>query len=288
MCTELEDRSRLKEKKRVIIKIGSSSLTYPDSGQLNLRKLEKLVRIITDLRSQNKDVILVSSGAIAVGVKTCGLKEKPQSISEKQAMAAIGQARLMMTYERLFSEYNQLTAQILMTKDTVVNHLSRFNASNTFRELLKLGVVPIVNENDTVSTIEIEFGDNDRLSAIVASIVEADLLILLTDQDGLYTDDPNKNENAKLIRSIPEITEDIQKMGKSTTGSKVGTGGMHAKIEAARIATYSGIDMVIANGNDVSVIDQILSGEDVGTLFYANKNEHFDLYEYLVSEYDNY
>ena len=285
--TELQERATLKEKKRIIIKIGSSSLTYPDSGQLNLRKIEKLVRIITDLRSQNKDVILVSSGAIAVGVKTCGLSKKPQSISEKQAMAAIGQARLMMTYERLFAEYNQLSAQILMTKDTVVNHLSRFNASNTFRELLKLGAVPIVNENDTVSTIEIEFGDNDRLSAIVSSIVEADLLILLSDIDGLYTDDPNRNENAQLIPYISEITEEIQSMGKSSTGSNVGTGGMHAKIEAARIATFSGVDMVIANGNDVGVIDSILNGENVGTLFCANRNDHFDLYEYLVSEYDN-
>lgn len=242
-------RLTLKDKKRIIIKIGSSSLTHPETGDLNLMKIEKLVRIISDLKAQGKDVILVSSGAIAAGRQALGHRGKPDTLAEKQAYAAVGQARLMMVYQKLFSEYNQTAAQVLLTKNTMVNDASRFNAQNTFEELLKLHAIPIVNENDTVSTSEIplvdNFGDNDRLSAIVAALIGADLLILLSDIDGLYSDDPKTNPDARLIPLVPEITEELLAMGKPTSGSDVGTGGMAAKLAAARIATDSGCDMVI-------------------------------------------
>lgn len=274
-------RERLQHKKRIVVKIGSSSLTHEITGNLNLRKLEKLVRCLCDLRNQGMEVVLVSSGAIAVGRKTLGLMEKPQKISVKQACAAIGQANLMMIYQKLFAEYNQLSAQILITKNTMLNELSRYNARNTFEELLKMGVIPIVNENDTVATHEIEFGDNDRLSAIVAGLIKADLLILLSDIDGLFTDDPNKNPEASFIELVPEITQELAGMGKETNGT-VGTGGMAAKIEAARIATDSGADMVIANAEDTNIIYDILKGENKGTLFLAHKNKDFDLIDYLT------
>lgn len=275
------ERERLRNKKRVVIKIGSSSLTHEITGNLNMQKLEKLVRTLCDLRNQGMDVVLVSSGAIAVGRKSLGLMERPKKISLKQACAAVGQANLMMIYQKLFSEYGQLSAQVLITKTTMVNELSRYNARNTFGELLDLGVIPIVNENDTVSTYEIEFGDNDRLSAIVAGLIRADLLILLSDIDGLFTDDPNRNPKATFIDVVPEITSELLGMGKDSAGA-VGTGGMSAKIAAARIATDSGADMVIANAKDTGVIYQILRGEPVGTLFLAHKNRDFDLLDYLA------
>ena len=282
------ERDSLKNKQRIVIKIGSSSLTHMESGELNLLKIEKLVRVISDLRGVGKDVVLVSSGAIAAGRQALH-HPKPVSLAQKQAFAAVGQARLMMVYQKLFAEYNQNAAQILMTKDTMLNDSSRYNAQNTFDELLKLGVVPIVNENDTVSTSEIpyvdNFGDNDRLSAIVAALIGADLLILLSDIDGLYTDDPRANKDARLIHVVPEITPEFLSMGKETSGSDVGTGGMAAKLAAARIATDSGSDMVIANGEDVEVIYQIMAGDDKGTLFMAHRNIDFDLMHYINNEY---
>ena len=195
-----DEREMLKEKKRVVIKIGSSSLTHKKTGDLNLLKIEKLIRIISDLRGEGRDVVLVSSGAIAAGRQALGGQKRPRTISEKQAYAAVGQARLMMVYQKLFSEYNHVAAQVLLTKDTMTNETSRYNAQNTFDELLNLGAIPIVNENDTVSTHEIQFGDNDRLSAIVAALIGADLLILLSDIDGLYTDDPHKNPDAHFYQ----------------------------------------------------------------------------------------
>lgn len=279
------DRMNLKEKKRIVIKIGSSSLTHTQTGDLNLLKIERLIRIISDLKGQGKEVVLVSSGAIAAGRQALGGQKRPTTISEKQAYAAVGQARLMMVYQKLFSEYNQVAAQVLMTKDTMINETSRYNAQNTFDELLLLGAVPIVNENDTVSTHEIQFGDNDRLSAIVAALIGADLLILLSDIDGLYTDDPHKNPDAKFIKVVPEITEEYLGMGKDTSGSDVGTGGMSAKLAAARIATDSGSDMIIANGDDVEIIHEIMSGADKGTLFMAHDNHDFDLMDYINYRY---
>ena len=247
-------REKLKDKQRIVIKIGSSSLTHPDTGYLDLIKLEVLVREISDLRNQGKDVILVSSGAIMVGSKTMGYDRKPSKMAQKQACAAIGQAKLMMIYQKLFAEYNQVASQILMTKHTILNNLNRLNAKNTFEELLRMGAIPIVNENDTISTYEIEFGDNDTLSAVVSAMVGADLLILLSDIDGLFTDDPHKNP---------------------------GTGGMATKLTAAEIASAAGTDMIIANGADFHVIHKIMQGRAYGTLFLSHKKNDFYVLDFL-------
>ena len=278
-------REAVKDKKRIVIKIGSSSLMHNETGRLNLGKIEKLVRTIVDIKNSGKDVVLVSSGAIAVGRMAIGLNEKPDELPVKQACAAIGQAKLMMVYQKIFAEYSTTAAQVLMTKATVMNDKSRRNAQNTFNELLNLGAVPIVNENDTVSTYEIKqvqtFGDNDRLSAIVTSIIDADLLILLSDIDGLYTDDPNSNPDARFINQVDVIDDKLLNMGKSTSGSGVVTGGMATKLKAAGIAVSSGADMVIANGNDIDNIAKIMSGADVGTLFVSCKDENFDLVKFI-------
>lgn len=276
-------RDRLKDKKRIVIKIGSSSLLHEETGALNLTKLEILVREVSDLRNMGKEVILVSSGAIAVGKEVARLGERPGRTEEKQACAAIGQARLMMIYQKLFMEYNQLAAQILMTKSTVMDNLSRHNALNTFQELLKMGAIPIVNENDTVATYEIHFGDNDRLSAIVAALVEADLLILLSDIDGLYTDDPHNNPRAEFIDVVEKLDEHLLDMGKASSGSSVGTGGMASKLTAAKLATASGVDMVIANGEDFHIIHKIIQGRKHGTFFKSNPDKEFYLIDYLES-----
>lgn len=279
-------RSAMKDKNRIVIKIGSSSLQHADTNELDYIKLEKLVRELCDIRNQGKDVILVTSGAIAAGKKAVHLKEikaqtQAEAMAVKQACAAIGQARLMMTYQKLFAEYNQVAAQILMTKNTVVDNLNRYNAHNTFSELLKMGVIPIVNENDTVATYEIEIGDNDTLSSIVAALVGADLLILLSDIDGLFTDDPRTNPEARFIEQVDAIDEELLNMAKGSTGSDVGTGGMNTKLIAARIATSSNIDMIIANSRDIGVIHRILEGENIGTLFVGHKDEGFDLPDFV-------
>lgn len=274
-------REALKDKKRIVVKIGSSSLQHPETGDLDYIKMDVLVRELCNLRNQGKDVVLVTSGAIAAGKRAIHIKDSDHSIAVKQACSAIGQAKLIMTYEKLFSEYNQVCAQILMTKNTIVDDLNRFNAHNTFSELLKMGVIPIVNENDTVATYEIEIGDNDTLSAIVAALIDADLLLLLSDIDGLYSDNPRENKDAKFIHYVEKVTDDIMDMGKSTTGSSVGTGGMNTKLIAARIATSAGADMVIANSADIRIIHRIMDGREIGTLFKANKNEDFYLKDYV-------
>ena len=273
-------REKLKDKKRIVIKVGTSSLTHPETGSTDLITLEKLVRELTDLHNRGKEVILVSSGAIAVGRKTIGMKERPTKLSTKQACASIGQARLMMIYQKLFMEYNQVASQILMTKNTLVNGENRLNARNTFETLLSMGVIPIVNENDTISTYEIQFGDNDTLSAVVAALTQADLLILLSDIDGLFTDDPNKNPDAKCIDYVEHVDHHFEQMGKGSA-SDVGTGGMSTKLKAAKLATSAGADMVIANGADMGVIHQIVDGEQIGTLFKENRTEDFYLIDYL-------
>ena len=277
-----ELRSKLKDKKRVVVKIGSSSLQHPETGDLDYIKMDILVRELCNIRNQGKDVILVTSGAIACGRRAVHIS-KPATIAEKQACAAIGQARLMTTYQRIFSEYGHLAAQILMTRNTIVADLNRYNAHNTFSELMNMGVIPIVNENDTISTFEIEdvIGDNDTLSAIVTALTGADLLILLSDIDGLYTDDPHKNPDAEFIDRVDSLTDELLSMGKGTTGSDIGTGGMETKLTAAKIATYSGADMVIANGKDVRVIHRIMEGRNYGTIFKANKNEAFNFAQFV-------
>ena len=283
-------REQLKDKKRIVVKIGSSSLQHAETGDLDYIKMDVLIREICNLKNQGKDVILVTSGAIAAGKKAINLAAAngDNPLALKQACAAIGQARLMMTYQKLFAEYNQVAAQILMTKNTIVDNLNRYNAHNTFSELLKLGVVPIVNENDTVATYEIQvgdndvlIGDNDTLSAIVAALVDADLLLLLSDIDGLYTDDPRKNPDAQFIEQVDELTESYRNMAKASTGSNVGTGGMNTKMIAAQIATYAGADMIIANSSDIRIIHRIMDGRNYGTIFRANKNEDFDLSEFV-------
>lgn len=271
-----------KKKKRVVVKIGSSSLNYEETGNLNFTKLEHLVRELCNLRNRGMDVCLVSSGAISVGRQTIGLQARPSDISTKQACASVGQARLMMIYQKLFAEYNQVAGQVLMTKNTMVNPVSRENAKNTFEELFRLGAIPIVNENDTVSTYEMQFGDNDTLSAIVASLVGADLLILLSDIDGLFTDDPHKNPAARLIEVVERMDAEIYGMAKSSTGSDVGTGGMSTKLTAAKIATLSGADMIIANGADVCILHHIFDDSFKGTIFAADRRETFRIEDFIL------
>lgn len=276
-------RDYIKDKKRIVVKIGSSSLQHPETGELDYTRLEKLVRELCDIRNRGKDVVLVTSGAIAAGKKSVNLKDfsqaenQTEAMAMKQACSAIGQARLMMVYQKLFAEYNHVAAQILMTKNTIVDDLNRYNAHNTFYQLLKMGVIPVVNENDTVATYEIEIGDNDTLSAIVAALIDADLLILLSDIDGLFTDDPRKNPDAKFIEQVDELTEELMNMGKASTGSNVGTGGMNTKMIAARIATSSDVDMIIANSKDLNVLHRIIQGKNEGTLFVAHRDESFNL-----------
>ena len=265
------DRSFLKDKKRIVVKIGTSTITHTETGNLNLDKLEKFVRVLTDLHNQNKEIIIVSSGAVGAGRKALGIQGKPKTLSIKQACAAVGQARLMMIYQKLFAEYNQTIAQILITKRIMINDISRTNAENTFQELLGMGVIPIVNENDPISTDQIGdeiFGDNDTLSANVAELVQADLLILLSDIDGLYTDDPRHNKDAKFIDYVENIDGDLEAMAKGAE-STFGTGGMTTKVAAAKIANDAGVDMVIANGDDVHNVTRIINGEQIGTLFKA-------------------
>lgn len=267
--------------KRIVVKIGSSSLTHRETGNLNYTKMERLVRELCDLRNRGIDVVLVSSGAIAVGRQSIGMVKKPVRLPAKQACASIGQARLMAIYQKLFAEYNHNIGQVLMTKKTMLDNVSRKNAQNTMNELLKMGVIPIVNENDTVSTYEIRFGDNDTLSAIVAALISADLLILLSDIDGLYTEDPRQNPDAKLVPYVRGISQTYMNMASAAPGSDVGTGGMVTKLEAARIATASGANMIIANGSDFSILHHIFENRFVGTFFQAEYDEKFDMLDLL-------
>lgn len=277
----MDYRKTLKDKKKIVIKIGSSSLLHEETGGIDLRKLEKLVRIICDMKNQNKDVILVSSGAIGVGFQALGLKSRPKTLSLKQACAAVGQGQLMMIYQKLFMEYNHLAAQVLLTFDVITSQERRNNAINTMNELLQQDAIPVVNENDTVATEEIEFGDNDTLSAIVAHLIKADLLILLTDIDGFYTDDPHKNKEAVKLSVVEEITDEFKAMAKGA-GTTYGTGGMSTKISAARIATDSGADMAILDASNLDLINELMDGKDVGTLFLAHDSKDFDTEEFII------
>lgn len=262
-------REILKHKKRVVIKVGTTTVTYPNTGYINLEKLEKFVRILINLRNKGMEVIVVSSGAVGVGRQALGMDHRPETDAEKQACAAVGQGRLMMIYEKFFNEYSQLTAQVLLTKESITSPECRAMARRTFDELLKMKVVPIVNENDVISIDELAYGtigDNDTLAAYVAALVGADLLILMSDIDGLYTDDPKKNPQARFIHTVARIDEELEGMGKGAS-TDMGTGGMATKINAAKIATYAGADMVIANGENIYAINDIINGKKIGTLF---------------------
>lgn len=257
--------------KRIVIKVGSSTLTHA-TGQLDLRRIENLAKTLSDLKNTGKEVILVSSGAVSAGIAKSGLGHRPVSLEEKQAMASIGQSELMKIYDRFFSDWGHKTAQILMTRDVVDNPVRRTAAENTFNTLLKMGCIPIVNENDAVSTDELtKFGGNDILSAHVANLCRADILINLSDIDGLYDSDPRKNENARFIDRVDDIDKILDYAGGA--GTDRGTGGMEAKLTAAKMVTENGIPMFIMNGKDPEILYKLLDGDHVGTYFTARKKE---------------
>ncbi len=255
---------------RIVIKLGTSTLAHK-TGRLNIRRVEELCKVISDLKNAGNEIIIVSSGAIGMGVGKLSLSERPTDIPTKQAAAAVGQCELMYTYDKLFSEYNHTVAQILITGEDI-EHTDRCNNfENTMRRLLELGAIPIINENDSIATNEIVIGDNDTLGAIVATTLNADLLILLSDIDGLFTADPRKNKDAVLLHTVNEITPEIESM-TGGAGSSLGTGGMATKINAAKIANEKGVDMIIANGSDPDILYDIIDGKDIGTRFIARKN----------------
>lgn len=254
---------------RLVIKVGTSTLAH-GSGKLNIRRVEWLCRVISDLKNAGNEIILVSSGAIGMGVGKLNLACRPSDMPTKQAAAAVGQCELMYTYDRLFSEYNHTVAQILITGDDIENGLRRTHFVNTLERLLELGALPIINENDTVATAEIAVGDNDTLAAIVAVNSGADLLVLLTDIDGLYSADPKKDKTARLIPQVDEIDDKIRSLAGGA-GSSLGTGGMATKIHAAEICTASGIDMIIARGDNPDVLYDICEGKGAGTRFIGKR-----------------
>lgn len=263
----MDYRKALSDKRRVVIKIGTSSITFPN-GRLNLRRIEHITNVVAQLQAQGKQIVLVSSGSIAVGVGKLRGKKRPNTIPGKQAMAAIGQAILAKIYRKFFEQHNINVGQILLTYDVITNPEKHHNAENTFIKLLEMGAVPIVNENDTVSTEEIEIGDNDTLSAMVASICKADLLIILSDIDGFFDKDPRKNPDAKRIPIITEVNENVSNAAGSA-GTRFGTGGMSTKISAVKICHKDNIDTIIANGDKPEILFDIFDGKDIGTLFVA-------------------
>ena len=252
---------------RIVVKVGTSTLAHA-TGHLNIRRVEELCRVLSDLKNAGHQVVLVSSGAIGMGVGKLGLKTRPTDMPGKQAAAAVGQCELMYTYDKLFGEYNHTVAQVLLTGEDVENPERRLNATNTLSRLLELGALPVINENDTVATHEIAVGDNDTLSAIVAECVSAQLLVLLTDIDGLYTADPHKEKDAKLISRVEGVTPEIMALAGGK-GSDLGTGGMATKLHAAQMANAAGIDMVIANGDTPECLYDIIAGKEIGTRFVA-------------------
>ncbi|MDD7466585.1 MAG: glutamate 5-kinase [Floccifex porci] len=249
---------------RVVVKVGSSTLTHPNTGLLNIRRMESLCRVLSDIKNEGNELILVSSGAIAMGMGKLGLKDKPDTLPGKQAVASIGQCELMYTYDKLFSEYNHTVGQVLLTKEDIEQR--KENCINTIEKLLKYSCIPIINENDTISTSEIEIGDNDTLGAVVSKSLNANLYIILSDINGLYTSDPSKEKNAKLIQVVDTIDDSILKLAGDSS-SKVGTGGMITKLQAAQIVTKANCDMVIANGKNPDILYDIMENQFIGTLF---------------------
>lgn len=254
---------------RLTVKVGTSTLAYP-TGRLNIRHMEELCKVLSDIKNAGHEVVLVSSGAIAMGMGKLMLRERPTVLDDKQAAAAVGQCELMYTYDKLFSEYNHTVAQILLTRSDVNDEGRRNNFTNTVNRLLQLGAIPIINENDTIATEEISIGDNDTLAAIVAKHLSADLLVLLSDIDGLYTANPRVDKNARLVPEVAELTDEIM-ASAGGRGSEIGTGGMLTKLNAAEITMKSGCDMVIANGADPKVLYGIIEGEKIGTRFIGIK-----------------
>ena len=250
---------------RIVVKVGTSTLAHP-SGLINIRRVEELCKVMSDLKNAGHDIILVTSGAIGMGAGKLQLSERPRDVAAKQAAAAVGQCELMYTYDKLFSEYNHTVAQLLMTGSDFENEERHINFKNTMDKLLEFKALPIINENDTVATEEIKVGDNDTLSAMVAVNVSADLLILLSDIDGLFTADPHTDPNAKLISVVSEINDDILALG-GDEGSAFGTGGMRTKLHAAQICTEKNCDMIIANGEKPDILSDIVDGKAVGTRF---------------------
>ncbi len=267
----MDYRNTLKNKKRIVIKIGTSTLSYPN-GRLNFQLVEKLTMVLGEIKKRGVQIVLVSSGSIGVGAGRLGLTSKPGKLSKKQALAAIGQAELIKIYQKFFEDNNQVVAQVLLTKDIVTIPKRHQNAKNTLKKLLSMGIIPIINENDTISTNEIEFGDNDTLSAHVATLIGADLLIILSDIDGLYSADPKTESSARIIHTVHEITPQIEKIA-TNGGSSFSTGGMVTKIAAVKISSKANIDAVITNGSDPAVVFKILDGEKIGTLFLAKSGK---------------
>lgn len=256
---------------RLVIKVGSSSLTH-STGKLNLFQIDKLAQQISDLKNRGIEVILVSSGAVSAGMGKMGYTDKPKAMPEKQALAAVGQGILLHMYEKFFNDYGHTVAQILLTRDDIQHRIRYLNARNALLALFNMDTVPIINENDTVAVEEIKFGENDTLSALVATLVDADLLVILSDIDGLYTADPRKDNTAKLIEVVKDITPEIEQLA-GDAGSKQGSGGMISKIEAAKIAYSSGIPMIVANGNKKQVLQDIALGKNPGTLFIPDEHK---------------
>lgn len=271
MAGHLDELRNFSNVRRVVVKVGSSTLSHP-TGKLNIDQMERLVRQLADLRNSGKEVILVSSGAVAAGIGKLGLGRRPKTIPEKQASAAVGQGLLMHMYEKLFSEYGIVVAQVLLTREDIMDRKRFLNARNALSTLLQMEALPIINENDTIAVEEIKFGDNDTLSALVASLIDAELLIILSDIDGLYTGDPSKDKGATFIPLVRDINGDIERLAGGS-GSGLGTGGMVTKIQSARIAMNSGFPMVIAHGTAEKVVNRIMSGEPVGTLFLPGDNK---------------
>jgi len=264
-------RKYLKEKKKIIVKVGTSLLAY-DNGKINLQRMERLVRVLADLHNSGREVILVSSGAVGMGVGMIGLDEKPSDLVKKQALAAIGQVGLLRLYQKFFDEYNKTVAQVLLTKDGIENSLRRKNARNTINELVDMGIIPVVNENDTVITDEIEFGDNDTLSAAVATLIHADLLLILTNTDGVFTADPHIHQWAQKVPKVMKASDDLKDVDLNGS-SKMGSGGMASKIIAAELCREHNVDVVIADGADPSTIMDVLDGKDLGTFFVSDATQ---------------
>jgi glutamate 5-kinase len=262
-----EQRSKLAEKERIVVKIGTSSLAFPN-GKTNYTRLEKLAMVLSDLMSTGKEIVLVSSGAIGIGSGRLKMDSPPDNLVARQALAAIGQVELIRIYQKFFEEYNQMVAQVLLTPEGLDDPARFTNAQNTLKQLISMNIIPVINENDTVSTFEIQFGDNDQLSARVAAMIDADLLIILSDIDGFYSTDPRKDPEAKILSEVYDISPEVEKSA-SGIGSSFAKGGMASKIAAVKICREKSIDTVIINGNDPENILKVISGEPIGTLFIA-------------------